>query len=671
MSRGVSYSLAAFRQVDQAQLLGAVMASVASTGIQKTRTSQIDSWQRQIEILRHTAEELISAHSASAAWYLVLEYELPRRHKRPDAVIIAGDVILVLEFKVGASSFDAASRWQVEDYCMNLRDFHAESLGHTIVPVLCATDANPTGQAYMNGAGHVTAVQFANAENLHEVLLAAYRFASKTDTPALDPLKWIASTYRPTLSIIEAAEQLYDKHSVREISHSYASNLNATTDMLAKVIRDARANGDRVVCFVTGVPGAGKTLTGLNVVHEPSLRAEQGPSGIFLSGNGPLVKVVREALVENQQRAGRRRQDSTHEVSTFIQNVHQFLRFHRENPDVQPHEHVIVFDEAQRAWDRQQMQRKQGVDASEAAELFDVMDRLDGWAVIVALVGGGQEIFLGEAGLEEWGRTVSERPHWQVVASPEVVSGGASVSGHRLFESGVPPDVRVRPEPLSHLSVGVRSHRAQRLAEWVNAVLDVDTDRARTLMPASREFPLYVTRNLNHARAWLRAHCPAEAQQRAGLVATSEDQRLRAYGLERSSGFRLGFGFEKWFLMPPSDCRSSHALEVAASEFECQGLELDWVGLCWGGDLTLTPQRTWDYRKFRGSAWNRVKSDLEQAYVRNRYRVLLTRARAGMVIWVPPGDANDKTLDPSRFDSVHELLSAAGVPELPGWSGST
>jgi DUF2075 family protein len=664
MSRGVSYTLADFRMADDAQVLGALTASVASTGIQATRTTQIDSWEQQVHILRDTATELIDACPAAASWHLILEYELPRRQKRPDAVLLAGDVILVIEFKVGASTFDASSRWQAEDYCLNLRDFHAESLGRSIVPVLCATAATASENAAGPSWGSVAPIQFANAENLSAVLVAAHRIASRPGAAVLDPHKWIESAYRPTLSVIEAAERLYGNHGVREISHSYASNLDDTTDMLAKVIRDARATGTRHVCFVTGVPGAGKTLTGLNVVHDPSLRADDGPSGIFLSGNGPLVKVVREALVLGQQRAGRRRQDSAHEVSTFIQNVHQFLRYHRENPTARPHEHVVVFDEAQRAWDRERMQRKQGVDVSEAAELFDVMDRLDGWSVIVALVGGGQEIFLGEAGLEEWGQAVSKRPHWQVVASPEVVSGGASVSGHRLFESGVPPDIRVQPEPLAHLSVGVRSHRAQRLAEWVNAVLQVDVARARALMPDSREFPLYVTRNLDQARPWLRARCPTESEQRAGLVATSEDQRLRAYGLERSSGFRLGFSFEKWFLMPPTDSRSSHVLEVAASEFECQGLELDWVGLCWGGDLTLARNGNWDYRKFRGSTWNQVRGEVEQAYVRNRYRVLLTRARAGMVIWVPPGRADDKTLEPSRFNRVHELLIAAGVPEL-------
>jgi DUF2075 family protein len=670
MSRGVNYALAELLQADEDQVLGALTASVASTGVQTTRTTQIDSWKQQIQVLRHTANELIKIHPASAGWHLILEYELPRRQKRPDAVLLADDVILVIEFKVGACAYDASSRWQTEDYCLNLRDFHAESMCRSIVPVLCATAAPVSVNTVRLVVGRVAPIQLANALSLPDVLMAAYQDVSCADISTLNPTRWIYSAYRPTLSVIEAAERLYGSHGVREISHSYASNLDATTDMLAKVIRDARVNGTRHICFVTGVPGAGKTLTGLNVVHDPSLRSEGGPSGIFLSGNGPLVKVVREALVLSEQRAGRRRQDSAHEVSTFIQNVHQFLRYYRENPGTLPHEHVVVFDEAQRAWDQQQMLRKQGIDASEAAELFDVMDRLKGWAVIIALVGGGQEIFLGEAGLEEWGRAVAERPHWQVVASPEVVQGGSSVAGHRLFESGVPNGIVVQPEPLAHLDVGVRSHRAQRLAEWVNAVLHTDVARARALIPDSREFPLYVTRSLDVARTWLRDRSPLENDQRAGLVATSEDQRLRAYGLERSSGFRLGFSFEKWFLMPPTDSRSSHALEVAASEFECQGLELDWVGLCWGGDLTVTQNGAWDYRKFRGAKWSQVRSEVEQAYVRNRYRVLLTRARVGMVIWIPPGKTDDVTLNPSRFDRIHELLKAAGVPELQEPAGA-
>ncbi|ABM56950.1 DUF2075 domain-containing protein [Verminephrobacter eiseniae] len=664
MSRGVRYSLSGFAHADDAQLLGELTDAVASTGIQSTRTTQIETWKTQVALLKQCAYALIEMHEAAKGWQVILEYELPRRQKRPDAILLAEDVILVVEFKVGAMSHDASSRWQVEDYCLNLRDFHGGSSGRAIVPVLCSTATPTVMSSPLISSSCVAPIRLTNANGLASVLLSAYSAQHDPSDRSIDPDTWVDAPYRPTLSVIEAAERLYENHDVREISHSYASNLDATTDLLSEVIREARAQNRRCVCFVTGVPGAGKTLTGLNVVHDPSLRVEGGPSGIFLSGNGPLVKVVREALVLSQQRAGRRRQDSAHEVSTFIQNVHQFLRYHREHPAALPHEHVVVFDEAQRAWDREQMQRKQGVDRSEAAELFDVMDRLDGWAVIIALVGGGQEIFLGEAGLEEWGRAVAVRPDWRVVASPEVVSGGASVSGHRLFTDGVPSGIEFRPEPLAHLSVGVRSFRAQRLAEWVDAVLLLDTEHARSLVPDRREFPLHFTRDLEVAKAWLRARSEPGCGQRAGLIATSEDQRLRAYGLERSSAFRLDYSFEKWFLMPPADVRSSHALEVAASEFECQGLELDWVGLCWGGDLTPSASGSWEYRKFRGSSWNQVRSDSERTYVRNRYRVLLTRARLGMVIWIPPGKASDPTLEPDRFDRVRSLLEAVGVPEL-------
>lgn len=666
MSRSVRYLLSDFVCADEAQLLGELTDAVSSTGIQSTRTAQIKTWKAQISLLKRSASSLLQKCEPAKDWYLILEYELPRRQKRPDAILLAGDVILVIEFKVGATSHDASSRWQVEEYCLNLRDFHGGSAGRTIVPVLCSSEAPTVRTAPEMLASGVVSIRLTNAEELADALFAAYSAQHDPNAQPIDAAAWVTAPYRPVLSVIEAAERLYENHDVREISHSYASNLDATTDLLAQVIKDARTRNQRCVCFVTGVPGAGKTLTGLNVVHDPSLRASGGPSGIFLSGNGPLVKVVREALVLSQQRAGRRRQDSAHEVSTFIQNVHQFLRYHREHPSALPHEHVVVFDEAQRAWDREQMLRKQEVDRSEANELFDVMERLDGWAVIIALVGGGQEIFLGEAGLEEWGRAVASRPDWRIVASPEVVSGGASVSGHRLFPGGIPSGMAFQPEPLAHLNVGVRSFRAQRLAEWVDALLSLDVERARSLVPDRREFPLYFTRDLKKAKVWLQIRSQPANGQRAGLIATSEDQRLRAYGLERSSAFRQGYSFEKWFLMPSSDTRSSHFLEVAASEFECQGLELDWVGLCWGGDLTPSEFDGWEHRKLRGTTWNQVRNAAERTYVRNRYRVLLTRARLGMVIWIPPGNAQDRTLDPVRFDRVAQLIEAAGIPELQG-----
>ncbi len=508
----------------------------------------------------------------------------------------------------------------------------------------------------------------ANGSNLSQAILGCIERPLPTNSlrSRIDPGRWIDSAYRPTLTIIEAAERLYGNHSVREISHAYADNLEKTTDMLADVILDAKTNSKRCICFVTGVPGAGKTLTGLNVVHDPKVRAHLGRSGIFLSGNGPLVNIVREALIANQQRAGRKRKEVEHEVTTFIQNVHHFLRHHRDNPAAIPHENVVVFDEAQRAWDRKQMLKKQKVDRSEPSELLEVMERTNEWAVIVALVGGGQEIYLGEAGLEEWGKAILEsNEKWTIVASPDVIQGGVSVSGHRLFGDEIPVEVKIRHEPSAHLSVSVRSHRAQQLSRWVNSLLAFDPEDASNNFPDRLEFPIYLTRNLDQARHWLRDRTLEDPDNRCGLVATSEDQRFRAYGIENSTDFRKGFAFEKWFLAPPKDVRSSYSLEVSASEFECQGLELDWVGVCWGGDLTPDEMNfAWEYRNFKGSKWQRSHKVIEHSYIRNRYRVLLTRARYGMVIWVPPGSDKDPTRDPARFDRLFDYLRKCGVQEL-------
>ncbi len=646
---------------------GALASAVASSGMATQHSRQILVWGSQVNLLQVELSKVVQAHSAAKNWHIILEYELPRRQKRPDVVILAEDVIIVIEFKFGAESYDSGGRWQVEDYAFNLRDFHAESVGRHIVPILCATNApGRVIDVAPSFDSRIFPLLLANSRNLSECILQSFRVAHRPDAQPINPTKWIDSAYRPTLTIIEAAEQLYRNHDVREISHSYADNLESTTDLLTEVVTDAKKNGKHCICFVTGVPGAGKTLTGLNVVHDPLIRSKQGPSGIFLSGNGPLVKVVREALVQNQIQAGRRRQECEHEVSTFIQNVHSFLMHHLDHQEEAPHEHVIIFDEAQRAWDRAQMNRKRAVDASEPALILEVMERFQDWAVVVALVGGGQEIFLGEAGLEEWGRALLEtKTPWTVVASPEVLTGGASVAGHKLFGERLPEKFEFREETAAHLNVSVRSYRAQRIAEWVNDLLVPDAQTASLKVHELREFPLVVTRDLDSARKWLRERSGMDPHQRCGLVASSGDHRIRAYGIEVSTGFRQNYPYEKWFLGSPDDIRSSFSLEVAATEFECQGLELDWVGVCWGGDLTLDEHDyIWEFRKFRGAEWQSCRVVEEQAYIINRYRVLLTRARLGMIIWVPPGSDDDPSRDPSRFDRIYAYLRVAGVRDL-------
>lgn len=665
MSFGHASTVREFICTAEDTLIGRLTRAVVSTGVADQRSSQVDAWKLEIRLLK---EQLASRHLAH--WYIVLEYEIPRRSRRPDVVLLNSDTVFVVEFKMGGRVFDSASRWQVTSYARDLRDFHAESFGRRIVPVLCVTEAESgltdfRDRSYQRQC--VNTLVRTNGDNLGSSLLWVQRYGNGASAESIVPKEWLDSPYRPTPTIIEAATLLYEGHDVQEISHRHAHNLDQTTEMLSNAIENAQQLGTRTICFVTGIPGAGKTLTGLNVVHSPHLRDENVLSGIFLSGNGPLVKIVREAIVRSQVSKGRKRRDCQREATTFIQNVHNFLRHYlEERPEQPPHENLVVFDEAQRAWDSTQMARKRGIGSSEASLLFQVMERLPDWAVIVALVGGGQEIFLGEAGLGEWGRALQDRPvPWQVIASPEVLIGGESVAGHRLFDGAIPSTVSFKEEPLAHLEVIVRNHRAQQWNEWVNNLMSFRPDSARAHFPEIEEFPCYVTRDLANARAWLRMHQRLAPRDRTGLVATSLDLRLRAEGIERSTGFRSSYPYEKWFLEPCLDVRSSYSLEVAASEFECQGLELDWVGLCWGLDLTPSEDGdAWDFRKFRGAHWQNVQQQAERAFTLNRYRVLLTRARKGLVIWVPKGDLNDVTRDPVRCDRVYDALRRAGVPDL-------
>jgi hypothetical protein len=644
--------------------LGQLSAGVEASGFVTQYTEQLRTWRESFGILAEMQSILRARHPAAAEWTLLLEYPIPRRQKRVDAVLLAGTVILVLEFKVGAERFSRLDLWQAEDYALDLRDFHEASHGRPIVPILVATEApSPVKE---NVRDNTVRVHTANRKTLpHIVLDAALRFA-QPDAEPIDPLGWEAAPYRPTPTIVEAVQHLFAGNTVRNLSHSYADNLTATVDALAAESRMAQAQSLRTICFVTGVPGAGKTLAGLAAVHEPSVSGGNEGHAAFMSGNGPLVRVLREAIVRNQMKQGVRRGDLERKSELLVQNVHEFIEeYGVKDRSSYPHEHVIVFDEAQRAWHADKVgSRHEDVQQSEPAMVLDSMARVPHWCVVIALVGGGQEIHSGEAGLEEWGRALQASPvSWRVVVSPEVLSGGTAVAQHFLFDSAPPPHLQVISVPSMHLSVSVRSPRAQRIAEWVNAVLALDAEKACQAVQQISGFRMALTRDLALARAWLRNSCRGD--RRPGLLASSGSLRHRAYGLELTPGFLDAFPVENWFLDDANDVRSSHYLEVAMTEFKCQGLELDFVGLCWGDDLTLQEaQLAWDMRTFKGKGWRQVKSGTAQQYLLNKYRVLLTRAREGMVIWVPPGSTDDPTREPGRLDRTAAFFERCGLPLL-------
>ena len=487
--------------------------------------------------------------------------------------------------------------------------------------------------------------------------------------PSLDGLAWGSAPYHPTPSIIEAAQTLYAQHSVDAIARhdAGARNLRVTSRRVEELVDAARGRGLKVICFVTGVPGAGKTLVGLNVATKR--RDPRKPThAVFLSGNGPLVAVLREALTRDEVMRRRKSGDRTRKgqigesVKSFIQNVHHFrdegLRDNRP-----PIDHVVIFDEAQRAWNREKTaifmrtkKKRPDFTESEPEFLISYLDRHDDWAVIVCLVGGGQEINTGEAGIGAWLDAISVAfPQWHVYISPELTDS-EYVAG-RAIES-----VRGRPhvyfDANLHLAVSMRSFRAENVSAFVKAILDCEIDVARDAFSRLRlRYPIALTRDLGRARQWIREH--ARGSERYGLVASSGAQRLKPHAID----VRVNVDPVHWFLDDRQDTRSSYYLEDAATEFQVQGLELDWVCVTWDGDFRFT-DRGWAYHSFWGSGWRNIHKHERKSYLRNAYRVLLTRARQGMVIFVPKGEVEDPTRQSEFYDPTFRYLSSLGIPVL-------
>jgi hypothetical protein len=650
-------TIATFLHTSPEQVLGEIVARSHFA----IDLPQREAWHQEIDILR------AALRSYGQEGNVYFEFAVPRLGKRMDAVILLGETIFVLEFKVGESKFLRNALDQVWDYALDLKNFHETSRNMRIVPVLVATAAPASYVDFRESAradGVFEPLRI-NPTQLPEVFAEAASYSS-TQLRASEP--WEDGRYNPTPTIVEAATALYSSHGVDEITRSDAGavNLQRTSAAIARVIAQARQARRKAICFVTGVPGAGKTLVGLDIATK---YAEEGQlHSVFLSGNGPLVSVLREALardkVARELEFGRRitKKEALAPVQAFIQNVHHFRDAYLKDGRP-PVDHIAVFDEAQRAWNRHQtakfMQQKRGhkdFQMSEPEYLISCLDRHQDWAAIVCLVGGGQEINTGEAGISEWIAAVRDRfPHWDVHISPHLHdSEYGSGDSLRTLEA----HAGVLLDPDLHLSVSMRSFRAENVSALVKCLLDMDVDGAKKhLRGVSSQYPIVITRDLERARTWIRAQ--ARGTERYGMMVSSSAQRLKPHAID----VRSPMNPIHWFLHDKNDVRSSYYLEDVATEFHVQGLELDWACVVWDADLRHS-LRGWQHFSFAGTRWNKVNAADRQTYLKNAYRVLLTRARQGMVLVVPPGDARDPTRSPDFYNGTFEYLRDLGVPVL-------
>lgn len=675
-------------------------------------TTSRNAWVDEISIMKNIISEFRVPSSQ-----IIFEYDIPRLGKRIDVVLLLKGIIFCLEFKVGEKHILEADVDQVLDYALDLNNFHKYSQNKVIVPILVATKHNGASSV-IQPSGYTDRVMnplMTGTEGLYSLISMALNSFPKEE--AINE-KWINSPYAPTPTIIEAARSLYENHSVEDITRHEADKVytDRTIAYVLDVIHKSKAKGEKSICFVTGVPGAGKTLVGLDVAVKQTYQGGDSPvddeGAVYLSGNGPLVAVLTEALArDNYEKCKalnkkKTKTDSKREVGKSIQMIHRYRdnMLHKiKNPvengklEIDPEkaerndtsgfgevEHVAIFDEAQRAWTHERLAAylKRGgtygnklkvpnFPVSEAAFLIWSLDQREDWATIICLVGGGQEINTGEAGISEWINAINEHfPHWKVYISPMLTEPEyAEGKVNELLE--VNNNVTFSDD--LHLKVSLRSYRAEKLSAFVHSVLTFNPNAKNIYEEIKGNYPIVLTRDMDKAREWL--HKKVRGTERTGVLVTKEAARFKPLAIHI-----LETGDENavhWFLEDKDDTRSSNYLEDAATEIQVQGLELDYTCLLWDADMRYDNGK-WRYYRFNGSTkWieRTGKSEKEQEqmkYMLNAYRVLLTRARAGMVICVPKGNSNrtpsgfpeDNTRLPEFYDGTYEYLKSVGLMEI-------
>lgn len=633
----------------------------------ESNNDQRDAWINQI---KHLQVKLSDSHCTGN---IIFEYDIVRLGKRIDVILLIKHMVFSLEFKNGATLYKARDAEQAEDYALDLKNFHKESENLYVCPILVATEADERNNRIDVYPDKQVMLQYANKENLMSCISNVYEMYGSDEE--LDFEKWYNSQYCPTPTIIEAAIETYISNTVAEIAHSEAGqeDIDKCENEIHNIIKYAKENNKKCICFVTGVPGAGKTLVGLNLTSK-TMSEDENNKAVYLSGNGPLVEVLREALIKNsiERKSYKDIKDKKEikktakiAVQAFIQAAHAFRKQYILDANDIPVENVIIFDEAQRCWNKEKLSTwtknkiNKDIDMSEPQCFIDIMNRRKDWAVMICLVGLGQDIYDGEVGINEWFNSIIKNyPDWDLYYSSEIFRQIEDLNIDKDLLTGYKNAYR---RDALHLSTSIRSFRSEELSELVDELLAGNSSRVRDLYKKIiNDYPIYVTRDIKKAKQWARDK--VRGSQRCGVIACSSAQRLKPEGIYVPTDIDA----VNWFLAPKEDLRSSNAMEIVASEFKVQGLEIDYSVVCWDADLRRVNE-TWEYYSFKGTKWNKRNKKEQQRYLLNAYRVLLTRARQGMIIFIPEGE--DPELDVTRnkeyYNGVYTyLVVECGLKEI-------
>ncbi len=652
------------------EILGSLLNYNSKCGLNCSQ-EQAEAWKQQIFFLQNKLKN--SMYSGQ----IIFEYNIVRLGKRIDVVLLIKHIVFLLEFKNGATRYLARDAEQAEDYAIDIKNFHKESEKLYVCPILIATNAENRKNIIDNYDNMQIQLQYANDNTFMNCIKDV---CNKYGTDEkIDFTKWYNSQYCPTPTIIEVAIAMYKYHTVAEIAHSEAGqeDIDACEKKIKEIIEYSKINHKKSICFITGVPGAGKTLIGLDLVAN-NLNVEKNIKSVYLSGNGSLVAVLRKALIENEldrknkiskeKLSINKRKEINAGVNTFIQEAYKFRKdniSNLDNEDYEPPENVIIFDEAQRCWSKSKLtnwtKKKIGKDitVSEPNYFIQIMNKRKDWAVIICLVGLGQEIYDGEVGINEWFRSaIQDFDDWDIYYSSKLFYRSEDRNIDKSLIMSFP---RVHMIDELHLSTSVRSFRNEKQSSFVDNILGNNTINAKKIYnKIKKEYPIAITRDIKKAKNYIRNK--VHGSQRCGIVACSSAQRLKPEGIFVTTNIDV----EKWFLSPKEDLRSSNVMEIVASEFKVQGLEIDYSVVCWDADLRREGNG-WGYYNFKGTKWQKRKNQEQQRYLLNAYRVLLTRARQEMVIFVPEGV--DEEIDPTRnkiyYNEIFKYLhESCGIEEL-------
>lgn len=680
-------SIEAFLRKNPNEIIGVLTS--ANTHDSNNKTTM--SWQEEIRILQNA----LNAHSGHGSVYL--EYNIPRMGRRADAIVLIDGIVFVIEFKTYEQKFTHSSEIQVWDYALDLKNFQLGSRDRILIPILVATNEKEKNCDF-------TLTPF--EDNVYKPLKTNEQRLGDCINHAMSNIRsevqesddeWAKSGYDPTPTIIEAAIALYEEHNVADIT-KHDGDVEQTAICINKIIEDCKSNKKKAICFVTGVPGAGKTLIGLETAIE---QFNKGEKAVYLSGNFPLVEVLQEALARDYVRRSREeykngstlekpctKAEAKSKVKAFIQMIHHYRDLYLEGTRVDdnrivpipeyfiknndkayiPTEPIAIFDEAQRAWTKEELRRfmkeKKRINNfpySEPEYLISCIDRRQDWGVIICLIGGGQEINKGEAGIREWINSLNRSfRHWDIYISDKLTekeyAGGDALGLISAKE-------KLHIESNLHLAVTMRSFRSEKVSLFVHQLLNLQKENAALTLAELNNYPIALTRDLNKAKEWLRSH--ARGSERFGILASSKAERLKAININ----VRYQPDFVHWFLEDSSDIRSSNCLEDTLTEFKVQGLEIDWACVAWDADLRLNKTHDkWEHYQLRsGTKWQNINKRENQEHQINAYRVLLTRARQGLIIVIPNGDDGvppDETRKPEWYDGIYNYLKEIGIQEI-------